>query len=330
MIKESGAILKILGWSGLILLAYLLPLIIGPYYVALLVLVFYYAYINATFNLVAGYTGLFNFGMTAYIGLGCYCSALLYLKFGISPWLGMLCGAALSALFGIATVYLLIRAGLKGPYFAVCLLAFALLLFFLFTNIEALGGARGVQLPVFEKGALLFQFKSSVDYYYLILTMLIILLLLTFLILKSKVGYYFIAIRENERAAWSLGINVLRYQLVSTGLSAALCSFAGTFYIQYYLNADPHTLFGLPQALQTVIYVFVGGMGTLLGPVVGSGILVFASEIARKLSAQSAEFAAMRMAMYGIVIIVVMLFMPYGIMGWVNGIIHRRIEGEAL
>jgi branched-chain amino acid transport system permease protein len=285
----------------------------------LLITVLLYAYWATAWNILGGMAGQLSFGHAAFIGAGAYTSSILFVHFGVNPWVGMLGGVLLAALLGFFVGYLSFRYGLRDVYFSLTTLAFGEIVHLLISNTDyhsVFGGQGGVRFPVVDPSPRLFLFATKVGYYYVIATLLAMALGLTWWMRRSKLGYYLIAIRENERAAQVIGIDIRRYKLIATVLSAGLAALGGTFYAQYYLFIDPASIVQGSLSIAVLLPAIVGGMDTLLGPLVGSIVLIPISEQLR--TALSGGVAGGHLVVYGVVIILVMLFIPQGLVGWVS------------
>lgn len=272
-----------------------------------------YAVLGAAWNIQAGYAGVLGLGNAAFVAIGAYTSIALYNHFGLSPWIGMWVGAALSVIFGVVTAAVALRAGLRGISFALATFASAQIVYFWVLDRRWLGGAGGIRLEDISADALNFRFTSHGEYL-IIATILLALTLATTGYLRSrKLGLYMRAVRENERAAAMSGVHVLRYQLISVALSAGFSSLAGTLYAQWQLSVSPSAVLGLPMAVNTIIFTVIGGTGFLFGPLIGAVTLVSVSELATHLTSRAADFATIRMIIYGGAIALAAVFMPGGI-----------------
>ncbi len=299
-----------------LLLALVVPFFIrNAFYVNVFVLIFLFAYLSSCWNILGGMTGQHSFGHALFFGIGAYTSSLLFIHYGLSPWITMWIGAVLAGFMGFFMGYLSFRCGIRGIFFLMVTISFAEIFKIIFFSVESVGGASGLNIP-FKGRALDFQFSEKFYFYYLALIMLLGILWLTRTLKKNRIGYYFMAIRENEDAAKSLGIHVLRYKILSTVISGFLTSLGGTFYAQYFLYIDPVTVFGVPLSVEIVIPAAVGGEGTLLGPLLGAIILVPAAEFMRVYLAES--FRGAHLIAYGVLLVVSVIFMPKGIMGFLQ------------
>jgi branched-chain amino acid transport system permease protein len=291
------------------------PPFLPPYFLEILISVMLFGYLGAAWNILGGYAGQFSFGHAAYFGIGAYTSTLLFLKLGVTPWLGMLAGGVLATLFGLFAGYLSFRYGLRGPYFSLVTLAFAEMLRVVTVNTKAVGSSLGLVIPNREAMPLHFVFAGKLSYYYVILAMTVAAVWVTRLVARSKLGYSLLAIRENEDAAEAAGVDALGMKLRAMALSAFLTALGGTFYAQYFAYIDPTITFGPSVSIQGLLQAIVGGAGTVLGPVIGAFVLTPISELSR---AALRGRAGVDVMLYGLVLILVISFLPRGIMGWIT------------
>jgi branched-chain amino acid transport system permease protein len=295
---------------GLVLLV--VPPFLDSYLVHLLIVVLFWAYLGACWNILGGYAGLFSFGHALFFGIGGYTSTVLFMQAGLSPWLGMLAGALVAALVGLFIGYLSFRYGLRGIYFGLVTLAFAEVFRLIFLAWSFVGGSVGIYIPLRGDDVVALQFTQRLNYYYLILGLVAVVLALTEWMRRRKLGYYLQAIREDEDAASALGINTFRYKQIAMGTSAFLTAFGGTFYAQYYFYIDPNLLFGVDVTVELLLRPILGGAGTVLGPLVGSVVLGPIAELSRT---TLASYQGVYLMVYGLILVVVMLFMPNGLVG---------------
>lgn len=295
---------------GLLLL--LVPPFLDSYLVHLLIVVLFWAYLGACWNILGGYAGLFSFGHALFFGIGGYTSTVLFMQAGLSPWLGMLAGALAAAVVGLFIGYLSFRYGLRGIYFGLVTLAFAEVFRLIFLAWAFVGGSVGIYIPLRGDDVVALQFTQRINYYYLILALVAVVLGLTEWMRRRKLGYYLQAIREDEDAASALGINTFRYKQIAMGTSAALTALGGTFYAQYYFYIDPNLLFGVDVTVELLLRPILGGAGTVLGPLVGSVVLGPIAELSRT---TLASYQGVYLMVYGLILVVVMLFMPNGLVG---------------
>ena len=296
--------------AGLALLA--VPPFLPKYFLEVLISILFFAYLGLAWNLLGGYAGQFSFGHAAFFGIGAYTSTLLLLRAGLSPWLGMLAGGLLATGFGLFEGYLSFRYGLRGPYFSLVTLAFAEMLRVVTVNLKVVGASLGLVVPS-HANALLFVFADKLPYYYVIFVMTAVALAITYLVAGSRLGYCLVAVRENEDAAEAAGVDARGAKLRAMAISAFLTALGGTFYAQYFAYIDPTITFGPAISIGGLLPAIVGGAGTVLGPVLGSFVLTPISEITRAVLRGRAGADIM---LYGLVLILVISFLPQGLMGW--------------
>lgn len=292
-----------------------LPPLLPKYALEVLISILFFGYLGACWNILGGYGGQFSFGHAAFFGLGAYTSTLLFLHWGVSPWIGMLAGGLLAAGFGLFAGYLSFRYGLRGPYFSLVTLAFAEMLRVVAVNWKAVGSSLGLVVPNRGSAPALFLFAEKLPYYYVILTMAVGALVITRAMERSRMGYALAAIRENEDAAEAAGVDALSTKLSAMALSSFLTALGGTFYAQYFSYIDPSLTFGPAISIGGLLPAIVGGAGTVTGPLLGSFVLTPISELTR---AALRGRAGADVMLYGLVLILVISFLPNGLVGWIR------------
>ena len=306
----------------------LIPLLArGDYILSIFVNIFLFAYLGQCWNLLGGYAGYLSLGHTVFFGLGAYASSLLYLHFRLTPWLGMVAGAAVAGLVGLFIGFLSLRYQLRGIFFAMITLAFGVICKVIFTNAMVLGGAQGVLVPLEKASFLAYQFDSKLAYYYIGLTMLVVVLVITLLLEKHRFGFNLLALKDNEEAAEALGIDTNHCKLWATCLSAFLTAFGGTYYAQYLSYISPDTVFSIDLSIEIVLVAIVGGMGTLFGPTLGASLLTPLSEVTRSLLGD--KVMGLHVVLYGIILIVFCLGLPGGIIPSVRQWLRSRSSKNA-
>jgi len=292
-----------------------------PYTRHLFILIFLYALTAQAWNILAGYCGQVSFGHVAYFGIGAYTSSMLLMNFHLTPWIGMLAGGlaaiALALVVGIPTFRL------TGHYFAIATLAIAETVQTIFMNWNAAGEAKGLWLPVMKDSWLNFQWKSKLPYYYIALALLCLVYLATYWMERSKLGFYFRAIRDDAVATSSLGVDILTYKLVALSMSAFFSALAGSFYAQYVLFIDPFSVFQLQHSVLVVLLATFGGVGTYWGPIVGTAILIPVSEFVRIRFGGTG--GAEDLIVYGVLIVLIAALEPAGIVGIYRKHIRPRL-----
>src|ERR1700676_1767512 len=198
----------------------------------ILIRILLFAFIGTAWNLLGGYAKQLSLGHAAFFGLGAYTSTLLQIDFGISPWIAMVAGGVVGTLASLPIGWLCFR--LRGPYFAIATIATAQVLMLLFLKFRDFAwGAEGTTIPNLGNDPLMMQFETKIPYYYVALGLLAAGLAITYRIERSWVGYYLVAIGEDEDAAEAIGVNALRIKRDIYLVSAFLTALAGTFYVQY-------------------------------------------------------------------------------------------------
>ena len=267
------------------------------------------ALIASAWNIAGGYAGQFSLGHAAFLGIGAYTSTLLMMNFGISPWIGMLAGGLIAALSAVAFGYLTLR--LRGPFFVLCTIAFAEVLRIIAVYWSGLThGSEGISIP-FQPGFSNMMFTGRLYYLYIILAALFVVFLVGDGLQRSRLGYYMAAMREDEDAAETLGVDTIRVKLVSIAISAFFTAVGGTLYAQYILFIEPATVLGIDFSIQVALISIIGGMGTSVGPILGSLLMTPTGEFLRARFADSAQ--GMQLIIYGTLLIVFVIFMPRGL-----------------
>ncbi|KAB1190031.1 branched-chain amino acid ABC transporter permease [Haloferax sp. MBLA0076] len=297
-----------------------------------LILTVIYAYTAQSWNIMSGYTGQFSFGHAAFFGIGAYATQKLLVDFAINPWIGMLVAGIIAGLYGLLIGALTFRFNLKGHYFALATLAFAELLRFVVTNMSELRGANGYFKPFprdygAEYGLAAFQFQSDLPYYYVIVGFLLVVTVISWAIKNSWVGLYFFAIREDERAAASVGVPSFRYKLIGVAVSAFFTALGGAYWSMYFNTIRPDTVFALFKNVEILLPAVVGGPGTLIGPIVGSFIVTPVSEIART---TFTDINGLDRIIYGAFLVAIVIYSPRGVVSWPSRAraLWNRVRGD--
>jgi branched-chain amino acid transport system permease protein len=265
---------------GVVAALALLPrVIVTPYYLHLLIFVLLYVGLASAWNLMGGFAGQLSLGHAGFFGIGAYTSTLLSMHFGLSPWIGMLAGMLLAMVAGTAIGYPCFR--LKGPFFALATLAFGgVLRIVAIAWVDLTQGSNGLSIP-FRPGFKNMMWQGKEMFFYLILAYALATVVIAWRIERSRMGHYLIALKEDDSAARMLGIDTTRYKLYATLISAALTAAGGTFYAQYIGYIEPYYVFEVNQSVQFALICIIGGMGTVLGPVLGAFIMIPLTEVLR-------------------------------------------------
>ncbi len=322
---------RLFGILGIIV-AVLVPSMMGSYQQHIFIMVAFYAFVASSWNLVCGFVGTLSLGHSVYAGIGGYVSTILLMETGLSPWIGMFVGAAITCIIGILVGFPCFR--LKGPYFALTSIAFSELVRIWVENNETflgieIKGSMGLVLPQSGYSFLAFDFANKLTFYYIILTFLAIVVLVTWIMSRNKLGFYLVAIRSDADAAESLGINLTRYRVIAMAISCFLMGFAGTFYAQYFRYLGPTRIFGHDLSVQIALLALIGGQGTVLGPVFGAILLVPLTEVLSEHF--GGTMPGLHLFIYGVVMMLVIRFMPRGIhdyvvkfFNWLNDLIFGK------
>jgi branched-chain amino acid transport system permease protein len=281
---------------------------------------FLWAGVGLAWNIAGGYAGLISFGHAAFFGIGAYTSTILLTTFELTPWIGMWLGAFVAGAFGILLT--LICARLRGPFFILSTLAAAEVVRIGALNWATLtGGAEGLAiLPVASTVNMVFDSKTT--YAALMLCYLVMVYALTKLIEGSRYGFYLFAVRDEEDAASAAGVNPLFERTRAMALSAFLTAVGGSLFAQYFLFLDPTHVISPELSFQFALLPALGGLGTAIGPVLGAFAITPLSEMLRSYLGGGA--AGLHLAIYGAVLIVVMLYFPSGIAGALQRLTQGR------
>jgi branched-chain amino acid transport system permease protein len=305
-----------------------LPLVVtSPTYLHILILLYLYAYLTTSWNLVGGFAGVLPLGHATFVGIGAYTSTVLSLQYGISPWIGMLVGALLSSLVGVLIGLPTFK--MRGAYFALATIAFAEGIRVMVENIDYLGpfqlnGPRGLQIPPLKTGLASFMFATKEPYYYIILVMLAGVIALTYVISRSKLGYYLVAGGEEPEAAQALGVNVARAKLIAMAMSSFLTAFAGTFWAQFTLYIHPKSVMSLDISFEIAFIALIGGRGSIAGPLLGALLLRPVSDFSRIYFGD--KLPGLHLIIFGVVLILVMLYQPRGLQEPLTRIYNRAMD----
>ena len=302
----------------------LLPLFLDNYALGIFVMIFFWAYVGQSWNVLTGYTGHISLGHALYIGIGAYATTFLAQTFGLTPWIGMFLGGFIAVTIALFLGFLGFRFGLRGVYFVIMTIAFAELARLAVSHIEALGSFTGIFLD-FNPSFYNFQFRGNIPYYYIALGFMVASLIVVRMIEVSKIGRFIVAIREDEEAAQALGVNTFKYNMIAIAISAFMTSLAGAFYANYIFYLHPNSLFGMSMSIELILRPIVGGLGTLFGPIIGSVFLTPLSEISRAYFAKGG-LEGLHLILYGALTILVVLFMPKGIIVYVKRLLEPILK----
>lgn len=291
----------------------LLPLVIRQYGYAMhvLILVLLFGYLSTAWNLLGGYAGQMSFGHGVFMGIGAYASTVLYVKYGVNPWIALLLAAILCAVLGAVIGSALFR--LRTMFFimaSMSLLSIAKLLVVYFKKLT--NGSMGLSLPLNKTGLIYLNFSDKIGFFYVAAALLLISLLISYKIKYSKLGLDLLALRDDHDAAESLGIDTFKAKIVTMAISAFLVSIAGSFYANYVLFIDPPSIFSVDISTKMAVMPMVGGIATVFGPLLGAVLLIPVDTILRAVFG-GGSLAGLNLIIYGIIMIVVVWFLPRGI-----------------
>jgi branched-chain amino acid transport system permease protein len=299
--------LKLAALIGLLILVP--PLADHPYITTIFISALMFGIFGAIYDLMIGYAGLANFGYAGFIAAGAYGSALASFHYGISPWFGLLIGGLCGGLMGLFTGLITLR--LRGLYLGLTTWFVAEALRFTIANTpEYTRGVLGLAVAPFpDLLGIDFARGQLLHYYYLLVLLGAIILLTMHVLVRSRIGLAFKAIREDQLATESLGLNTTKYKLINFTIACCFTGVIGSFYAHYLgiLSPTPEE-FGVPRTVEVLTIAYVGGRGTLWGSLFAGFLLIGFQEYFR-------ELEAWRLVMFGVLLIVVMIFAPKGLAG---------------
>jgi branched-chain amino acid transport system permease protein len=320
--------LWLLAALGVVLL--IAPLFANDYLLTVLILILYFAYAGQAWNIMMGFAGQLSLGHALYVGLGAYVAALLFTRYGVPPWLGLIASVAISVAGSAVIGFLAFRFGVSGVYFAILTIAFAEFARIGFDHLDIVNASAGLFLPVAQY-AHDDPWRLRGDprmFYYVILAATALAFILSRALLTSRIGYFWRAIREDEIAARAAGIDTFRYKMYAVMISAAVTAFAGVFYAFYYNNLFPEQVFSISRSIEIILGPIIGGIGTLFGPILGAFVL---TGLAEALNAVMLHFGldlpGAKQVFYGLCLLIVVLALPNGIWPWLAR--RLRLAGDA-
>jgi branched-chain amino acid transport system permease protein len=337
---------KQLLWALPLLALLLLPLWLkSPYALHIFILLFIAVATGEAWNVLGGFAGQYSVGHAAFYGLGAYGAFILLQTNHVAPWFGVWVAVAIAVVISLVIGSITFR--LRGPYFVLASIAVAEIVRLAALNWkDVTNGAEGIlasDLPPLQLGShLITDWNSKMPYYYMGLAMAAFCVGVNFAVKRSKLGFYLMAIREDQDAAHSLGIALTTWKNAALIISAALTALAGSFAAFYIGFIEPQAVFGLDVSVQVVLICIIGGIGTVSGPVVGAVVLVLLDEALRAnliaqglfklgLSETSATGAFLKenlahahVLIYGILVVLVILYMPEGLVGFFSARWRRK------
>ena len=267
--------------------------------------------LGVSWNLLGGFAGQVSFGHATFFGVGAYATMILYLRLGLAPWYGMALGGAAAVFVSLPIGLICFR--LRGPYFSLSTLAVAEIVRLIALNWDALtNGPVGLlitALPPVRLGGRVLDWESKAPFYFIIAALAALAMLATWRLSRARLGAYLLAIREDEDAAESVGIDTVRAKVLTLALSAFFTGLAGGFYGLYFRYVDPDAVFPIALSVEMVFIAVVGGLATVIGPVIGAVFLTTLGELFRE------RFQVGHLIFYGLFMMLVIRYLPEGIWG---------------
>ncbi len=267
--------------------------------------------LGVSWNLLGGFAGQVSFGHATFFGVGAYTTMILYLRLGLAPWYGMVLGGLVAVAVSLPIGMICFR--LRGPYFSLSTLAVAEIVRLVALNWEALtNGPVGLlitTLPRVAVGGRALNWESKIPFYYMIAALAALAMAATWRLSRARLGAYLLAIREDQDAAEAIGIDTVRAKVLTLALSAFFTGLAGGFYGLYFRYVDPDAVFPIALSVEMVFIAVVGGLATVIGPVIGAVFLTTLGELFRE------RFLVGHLIFYGLFMMLVIRYLPEGIWG---------------
>jgi branched-chain amino acid transport system permease protein len=290
----------------------------SPYYMGIIILTTLYIFAGISWNIVAGFAGQLLIAHISFFAIGAYGTIVLANNLGVSPWIGIPLSGGMAAILGLIVAFITLRYGLKMDYFALFTIALMVALKTIFTKWRWVGGAVGIWVQLKDVGFSTFIFENKEPYLYIALVLTLAGLIIQYRIYHSKMGKYFMAIREDEDAAAALGVNTAKFKTLALLIGSAMAGVAGGFYVMYVTFVEPKQVFDLGLNVEILMAApIIGGLGSLSGPVLGGILNKPIVEILR--GTLAAERSGTTLIVYGLFLIMAILFMPQG----VSGVFHK-------
>lgn len=311
-------------------LAGLTPLVVrDAFFLDSLVLILVWGTSAAAWNVAGGYAGQISLGHSAFFGLGAYAAALLVTRWEVSPWLGLLVGAAVAMAIGLIIGYLSNR--LRGPYFVLATIAFSQVLLIVGSRWRGFtAGSEGIPVP-FRPGFWTLGIADKRIWVWIVLVFAVLAWLVQVYLDRSRRGYQLVAVREDEDAALSLGVPARWLKVAAICVSAALTAACGALWAQYIGFVDPFYVFSIDLSVRFALAAIIGGLGTALGPFLGAALVTTVETFLRaQFGGIGAGFVGIYLIVYGCALIVMVRWVPQGLVGWLGDRWRRRgVAGAA-
>jgi len=295
------------------------PFLVNDYLLTVLIVVLYFAFTGQAWNIMMGFAGQLSLGHAIYAGLGAYIAAVLFKQFAIAPWIGFFAGLPVAAGCGAIIGFLAFRFRVAGVYFAILTIAFAEFARIGFDHFDYVNASAGLFLPVaqYTHNDLWHLRGSPTMFYYVILGAAVLAFVICRALLKSRIGYFWLAIREDEHAARAVGIDSFGYKMAAVMISAVMTSFAGVFYAFFYNNLFPEQVFSISRSIEMILGPIIGGVGTLFGPILGAFVLTGLAELLNAaMSAMGVDLPGAKQVFYGVCLLLVVVALPEGVWPW--------------
>ncbi|RJQ60188.1 MAG: branched-chain amino acid ABC transporter permease [Desulfobacteraceae bacterium] len=298
------------------------PLVVSDvHFHHLMIMMLLYTTLSQAWNLIGGYAGQVSFGHAVFFGIGAYAAMAPLNQWGITPWVGMTFGAVIAVLVAVIVGVPVFR--LKGHYFAISTFAVAEVVRELFSNWEWVDGPIGLDAPILEEGFYNFMwYQTKIPYHYITLVFFILMMLVTFRMERSRMGYYFRAIKQRPEAARAMGVNIVLYKQYALVISAFFTAICGAFYGMYVLHIEPGTVLSLDISIKIVLITALGGAGSLWGPLLGAAILIPLQEYSRIWLGGTGK--GIDLIVLGTLIVIICIFEPRGIVGVIKRFTQRK------
>lgn len=295
------------------------------YLLRVMTLMLLFAAMAQSWNIVGGLANQISLGHAAFFGLGAYTSTILLIRFGLSPWLGVLAGMIVAGLAGALLSLPTMR--LKGHYFALATLAFGEVMRSIGNTWSSVtGGPAGISVPLVPEGGFaLMQFNSTRPYFYIMLAALLIVTAIYWKISVSRLGYELRAVKANVDSAEVIGIHTARTKMLAATISAALMGGCGVLYAQFNFFFDPDSVFSLVSvSVRIALICIIGGMGTVAGPIIGACFLLPLEELFN--ATLSSSGAGLSQLAFGLILILIILIEPRGLQTLYQRLMSRKVS----
>jgi branched-chain amino acid transport system permease protein len=310
------AVLVLLGLAVLAAAPLVFP---SPFFVHLMIMVLMWTILGAAWNILGGFGGQVSFGHATFLGAGAYTTMILFLKLGIAPWFGIVLGGFVAVAISLPIGFICFR--LRGPYFSLSTLAVAEIIRLVALNWESLtAGPVGLlitNLPAVTLMGHAVNWESKTIFYYIVAVVAVAAIISTYVMSKSRLGAYLLALREDIDSAEAVGINTIQARVLALALSAFFAGAAGGFYAMYLRYVDPDAVFSIGLSVEMVFIAVVGGLTTVAGPLIGAIFLVTLGESFRQ------HFLTGHLIFYGLFMMLAIRYMPDGIWGRFRSVLGK-------